>query len=229
MIVIDLAKNPKTQGSFFDKLNVTGPAAAHVSNPQIRLWMNQLCTTANLNDLEAAIKPVSWVAPTMNTEKPVPSAALLDAEPDAGTPNCSNWLDLNVTNVQSIDFVQLDRALRAAGFAADRMEIGGISHYRVQADLPQLHGKTAVRALVDGLALALNFRSKGQFVWLDSSSVDADKKQVTMFMRLDTSVDAVELLAGLNKLGYAPSAARLLLGDNDGNSTAASATARTTP
>jgi hypothetical protein len=207
-------KNPKAQGSFFEPLNVTGAATAHVSSPTLRVLFNSMCCTSCSDELRVALQAISWIgAPT--SEEPIVATATANAMSNDASPVCSNWLDLPVTDTNKIDFVELINAIHGAGYAPDRIEVAGIAHYRVQSSLKHLTCKACSLALQNGLNHALSYKSRGQFVWLDSSMVDADKKTVTMFMKLDTSVDAVELLAGLNKLGYYPDSARLLLGDHD--------------
>jgi hypothetical protein len=215
MFGLDAWKNPQTMGSFF-KSNVAGRAAANVQTPTVRLWLNHLCCSGCLDDLKEGLKPVAWVKEvSLNGSARLPDKKEADALPDTALKNGANWVDLQITDTRRVDFVELDKALRAAGFAADRMEISGISHFRIQAELNHMSCKSCSRAVSQGLDLAKSFRSKGQFMWLDSSAVDYDQKLVTVFPRYDSVVDVAELIAGLNHLGFAPQSARLLLGDHD--------------
>lgn len=187
-----------------------GPAAAGV---HVTLWINHLCCTGCLGDVQAALAIVPWAGRTamvrVGTVLPREQADTL------GRPlaEYGNWVDVEVPDVSRLEFVSLDRALRDKGLVAGRMEFGGVPHFRLEAEVSHLCCGMCERGSESGLDFAKAHSFTGQFKWLDSVTVDRTHKRImahARFLEAGKTVDVAEFLSGLDYVGLAPRSVRVM-------------------
>ena len=131
----------------------------------------------------------------------------------ASLPDYGNTLELPITDLSQLDLVAVDRALRDKGFVAGRMELSGVEHFRLEALLEHLCCGMCDRSIPERVAFLKAKGSAGQLKWLDSVSVDHEKKIVAAharFLEPGKTVDAVEFLSGLSYLGYEPKSLKVV-------------------
>lgn len=214
LYAIDFWKHPRP---LRDLMQSGGNRAefAHITKPQIVLWMNHMCCSGCLEDLELALKGLGWIGKvSVNLDKNE-SGALPDKDGASGLKSgqYGHRVDLEVTNVATIDFVALERAVRDMGLAPERIEFGGVSHYRIEAKLKHVCCQACARAIDEGMQMASNLRAAGPFKWLDSAKVSKEHKSITVYPKYDSTVDVTEFLQALTHMGFAPEALRVQPGD----------------
>lgn len=191
-------------------------AAAPEHGVRLTLWMNQLRCADCFDNVRQALATVPGIdAASATTEKQLASEAD-SAKMSQPMADYSNKIQVQITDPAKLDFVALDRALRDKGFVAERIEVSGIPHFRLQAQLPYLCAgscESATRTQMETLkARGMN----GQFTWLDSIDVNHDRKSVTAYARYlepGKTVDVTEFETALAHVGYAPNSVRLFPGD----------------
>jgi hypothetical protein len=180
---------------------------------RLTLWMNHLCCTGCLADVRGALAGVPGIDVANAID---PKQLLTQAEANLqGTslPDYGNAVELPISDPGKLDLVALDRALRDKGFVAGRMELSGVQHFRLEALLEHLCCGMCDRSIQERIAFLKAKGSAGQLKWLDSVSVDHQKKTVAAharFLEPGKTVDVVEFLSGLNYLGYEPSSMRIV-------------------
>lgn len=192
--------------------------SASVVRPGIRLtlWMNHLCCFGCLADVRQALAGIEGIDIANATD---PKQLLTQAaanEQGASLPDYGNAVEVPILDLEKLDLVAVDRALRDKGFVAGRMEVSGVPHFRLEAILEHLCCGMCDRSIPERVAFLKSKGSAGQLKWLDSVSVDHEKKTVVAnarFLEPGKTVDVVEFLSGLNYLGYEPSSLRIVTGE----------------
>jgi hypothetical protein len=178
------------------------------NKPRLVLWMNHMCCSGCLDGIRQALSRLPGIdAAGATGPKQILTQAEANAE-GATLPDYGNTLELPVTDLAALDVIAVDRALRDKGFVAGRIEFSGLDHFRLEATLDHLCCGMCDRSIPERIGFLKAKGSSGQFRWLDSVSVDHDKKTVTAFARFlesGKSVDVGEFLSGLNYLGFEPS------------------------
>ena len=196
---IDYAKNPKTADSLFSSKNM-GVSAAD-GKPVIKLWMNHMCCTGCLSDVTKALEKI----PNIKVRaKDLESQEAADMEATDKPKDYGNEVVLDVVDLKTIDFMAIDHALRDAGLTADRMELSGPRHFRLNAELKHICCGLCATGVRDGLEITRGLKSQGHFKWLDSFVVDKQKKLVVAHARYDAAADVNELIIALNHVGFQP-------------------------
>lgn len=205
LYLLDYYKNPQ--------LWHKGPAVTtSEKGPRLTLWMNHLCCTGCLDDVRKALAGLPGVDSANATG---PKQLLTQSEANmmsASLPDYGNSLELPITDLDKLDLVAVDKALRDKGFVAGRMELGGVGHFRLEAALDHLCCGMCDRSINERVAFLKAKGQGGQFKWLDSVIVEHEKKVVvahSRFVEPGKSVDVAEFLSGLNYLGYEPSSLRI--------------------
>jgi hypothetical protein len=119
-------------------------------------------------------------------------------------------IDFDIKDLSKANFVALEQAVRKTGFVPDRIEISGMGHFRLEVELPHLCCTVCSRAVDDQLERLIRQGARGR--WLDSMTLDHDKKTVLIYARLNAVVDLVELDTALGRAGFLPGAIRVLTG-----------------
>jgi copper chaperone CopZ len=197
---IDYAKNPKTADSMFSSKNM-GVSAAD-GKPIVKLWMNHMCCTGCLSDVTKALEKI----PNIKVRpKDLESQEAADMESADKPKDYGNEVVLDITDLKTVDFMAIDHALRDAGLTADRMELSGPRHFRLNAEVKHMCCGLCATGVREGLEITRGLKSQGHFKWLDSFVVDKQKKLVTAHARYDASADVNELILALNHVGFQPS------------------------
>ncbi len=211
---LDYWKNPQL---WHASAATTAPAANR--GVRLTLTMNRMCCTECLDDIRQALNAVPAIDVAHAT---TPKLLLANAQTgqdkmghsDAAT--ADNTIELPVTDVDKLDFVAIDRALREKGFVAARMELSGIEHFRLEATMDHFCCGTCDKELTDHIDFLKAKGAGGLFRWLDSVSVDHDNKKVVAYARYlqpGKTLDVAEFLAGLNDAGYAPESVHVATGE----------------
>jgi hypothetical protein len=188
-----------------------GPQA--VAGTHVTLWINHLCCTGCMADVQAALAGLPWAGGIAMVRG---GAVLSREQADAlGRPlaEYGNWVDLEVRDVSKLEFVALDRALREKGMVPGRIEFGGLEHFRLEAEVAHLCCGMCERGAESGLEFAKAHSFTGRLTWLDSVSVDRTHKRIlahARFLGPGKTIDVSEFLAGLDYVGLAPSSVRVL-------------------
>lgn len=196
---IDYAKNPKAAEQLWTSKHMG--ESAKDGKPVIKLWMNHLCCTGCLTDVTKALEKVSSVTVK---QKELASQESADMEAAEKPKDYGNEVELEVTDLKTIDFMAIDRALRDAGLVADRMELSGPRHFRLNAELHHMCCGLCATGVREGLEITKGLKSQGHFKWLDSFVVDKPKKLVIAHARYDAVADVTELINALNHIGFQP-------------------------
>jgi len=210
LFALDYYKNPQLWH------RQTAGMAASDNKPRLLLWMNHMCCTGCLDGIRQALDGLPGIDLAGATS---PKSMLTQAEANAQgatLPDYGNAIVLPITDLETVDLVAIDRALRDKGFVAGRMELSGVEHFRLEAALNHLCCGMCDRSIPERLGFLKAKGSSGQFRWLDSVSVDHDKKTVVAsarFLEPGKSADVAEFLSGLNYLGFEPSALRVRVGE----------------
>jgi hypothetical protein len=195
---VDYAKNPRPLAELLSPPRTSATAGG--GKPIVTLFLNHLCCSGCLSDVAKALEPLS----ALKVRPPgVRSQEESDQSPSSGG-SFANQIELEVSDLRFVDFMAIDRALRGAGFVADRMELRGPRHFRIEAVLEHFCCQACAVGVKEGLEITRGLKSQGYFKWLDSFDVVKEKKLVVAHARYDAVADVAELLTALNRTGLQP-------------------------
>ena len=193
LVGIDLWKNPHLRAA--ERTPDKAPPTA------ISLWINHLCCTGCLGEVRDALASVPWIdANQIHPRQNVVSREQADEHPTPQS-DYGGWVDVGVTNIREIDFVEIDRVLREKGMVASRVELRGPEHFRLEAK---------VRHLCCGMCKDATDRIPGldrtrlRLRWVDSITSDRAQHSVTVHARYQgagEAVDVAELLGAFDEVG----------------------------
>jgi hypothetical protein len=132
--------------------------------------------------------------------------------PDSAPGDFAGWLDITVSDVQQIDFVALDHALREEGYVPSQVEFGGMRHFRLEGTARHLCG-TDNHGDCEPLPDLGKVRRGDQLKWLDSLTLDAQGKTVVFHVRYQQPTDRIdvkELFTAMDNFGLWPSSLRVV-------------------
>jgi hypothetical protein len=197
LFAVDYLKNPRAAAEVFGRK----PHESTVHDkPHLSIWMNHLCCSGCAGDAQTALSTVAGLG-----RAEVPSEAQLKT-------NDPSHIEVEVTNLELLDFVSLARAMENAGLVPERVDFSGAAHFRLVAELKHLCCAECSRSLESGLGIAKALRATGQFGWIDSVTVSKEKRRVVAHARYDKTVDISEFVAALNRMGFAPASLRVSVG-----------------
>ncbi len=205
LLLIDYTKNPH----LWTKAPPPRPASAPLS-----LYVNHLCCTGCLADVRAGLQTLPWVEPEKVRARQGKVLTVKEAEALGPAGEYGGWVDVQVKDPGSIDFVAVDRALRDKGLVASRMEFGGPPHFRLEAQVAHMCCgicEDAARRTTE-LTRAL---AAARLLWVDSVTADHAKHLIIVHARYlepGKTVDVSELLAALDQVGLAPYSLRVQTG-----------------
>jgi hypothetical protein len=202
LFAVDYLKHPRPLSLLFGIKREGIVGAVRLTNPTIILKMNHLCCSGCLDDLRAALQPLTW-ADKVELDK---SAQVAGNQREQALKDFSNCvrIEIRTGDIARMDFMALDRALRDAGFVAERIEFSGLPHMRLEAHLTHLCCNLCEVAVEQGVKTAIQPGAGGTFKWLDTINVDRPQKTVMASAHYDCIVDVGEFIAALNHLGFAP-------------------------
>lgn len=178
---VDYTMRPRPLGE------IMSPPAVSVENagkPQVSLLLNRVCCTNCVDGLKATVAKFPWAG-----------AMRFD----------SDRLDIDVSRVNAVDFVPLANAVHDAGFAIDRIEVSGLSHYRLEATLPRMCTFDAS----EQARLTVALRSEEGAHWIDSLVISKPQSRLTVYARYGDTANVTWLSDSLESFGYVPSMIRL--------------------
>jgi hypothetical protein len=196
LLAIDYVKNPHLRASE----GRPGPA----SPAAVSLWINHLCCTGCLGEVRDALAAVPWIdAGRIQARQDVISREQAEEHPTPPS-DYGGWVDVGVTRIQDIDFVEIDRVLRDKGMVASRIELRGPEHFRLEARVRHLCCGMCKDATERIPALD---RARTRLRWVDSITADRAQHSVTVHARYQGAGDAVdvaELLGAFDEVGLPP-------------------------
>jgi len=206
LVAIDYAKNPRLRA---EDMAAARPAAAGLS-----VWINHLCCVSCFSEVRAALATIPWIDPQnirsrSNLERTEAQAA--GAASDDG-----GWVDVGMTEVKSVDFVEIDRVLREKGVLASRIEFGGPQHFRMEARV-RCCGKC--QEALDRMMTLDRTRATARLRWVDSMTVDHAGQRLTVHARYQDSgavIDVADLLGALDEAGLPAFSLHVLAGEEGG-------------
>src|SRR5215468_1347059 len=206
LYALDYWKNPQLWHSR------SAAMVAPDAGPRLTLWMNHLCCTGCLDDVRKALAGIAGV----DLEKATGPKELLTQEvankEGATLPDYGNSVALPITELDNLDLVAVDRALRDKGFVAGRMELSGVPHFRLEAGLDHLCCGMCDRSISERMGFLKAKGQGGRLKWIESVSVEHEKKTVVAYARFleaGKTDDLVEFLSALNYLGFEPHSMRI--------------------
>lgn len=203
LLAIDYTKNRHLWAA--DEAPARPPSAA------LSLWVNHLCCSGCLADVRDALAGLPWI----DREQIRARGRVISREQaDAAGPQSEygGWVDVGVSDVNGVDFVSVDRALRERGMVASRMEFAGPQHYRLEA---KVHHLCCGMCRDAGERLTTLDRARSRLRWVDSVTADRAAHTVTVHARYQTpgdSVDVADLLGAFDEVGLPPLSLRVLAG-----------------
>lgn len=203
LLAIDYTKNPH--------LWAAAEAPARPPSAALSLWVNHLCCTGCLADVHEALAGLPWIdAGQIRARERVISRE----QADAGGPQSEygGWVDVGVSDIEGVDFVAIDRALRVRGMVASRMEFAGPQHYRLEA---KVHHMCCGMCRAAGEGMTTLGRARTRLRWVDSVTADQAAHTVTVHARFQgpgEAVDVADLLGAFDEAGLPPLSLRVLAG-----------------
>ena len=175
------------------------PAAVPLS-----LHIHHLRCKGCLEDIKKALGTLPWMQDAAMTVRVT--------GPDSAPGDFAGWLDIAVPDVQQIDFVALDHALREEGFVPSQVEFGGLRHFRLEGKARHLCG-TANQGYCEPLPDLGKVRRGDRLKWLDSLTLDATGTTVVFHVRYQQPTDRIdvkELFTTMDDFGLWPSSLRVV-------------------
>jgi hypothetical protein len=175
------------------------PAAVPLS-----LHIHHLRCKGCLEDIKKALGTLPWMQNAAMTVRVT--------GPDSAPGDFAGWLDISVPDVQQIDFVALDHALREEGFVPSQVEFGGLRHFRLEGKARHLCG-TANQGDCEPLPDLGKVRRGDRLKWLDSLTLDATGTTVVFHVRYQQPTDRIdvkELFTTMDDFGLWPSSLRVV-------------------
>jgi copper chaperone CopZ len=174
-LAIDYHFNPQ----LWAKNGEPPPASA-----QLSLHVHHLRCKGCLEDIKAALG-------TLPALQNAPMTVRVTG-PDSAPGDFAGWLDITVPDVQQIDFVALDQALRQAGFVPSQVEFGGLRHFRFEGRARHLCGPES-KGDCEPLPDVGKVRRGDRLKWLDSLSLDATGSTVVFHVRYQLPTDRIDV------------------------------------
>jgi hypothetical protein len=210
LLAYDQHANPKPFATYWTEFKGSSTRPTVVSEgdtPRVRLSMPHLCCKESVDEIRTALAPLAWLAPARLDREPPAKGNAAAVAADAMS---AYDIDFDIKDLSKANFVALEQAVRKTGFVPDRIEISGMGHFRLEVELPHLCCTVCSRAVDDQLERLIRQGARGR--WLDSMTLDHDKKTVLIYARLNAVVDLVELDTALGRAGFLPGAIRVLTG-----------------
>jgi hypothetical protein len=204
LFTVDYIKHPRPLPVLFGITREGLGDAGRLTNPTIILRMNHLCCSGCLDDLRAALQPLTWADKVELDKSALAPAAGNQREQALNDFSNPVRIEIKAEDIALVDFMALDRAMRDAGFVAEHIEFSGIPHMRLEAQVKHLCCNLCKVAVVEGMNIAAQMPAGSGFKWLNNINVDRPRKTVTAYTRYDSIVDVGEFIAALNHLGFAP-------------------------
>ena len=183
-----------------------GTALVPPSSVPLSLRLNHLCCTSCLDGVKKALATLPWLkdAPMSVREGNLRTQEQAEVAGPAG--DYGGWLDIRVKDLDQIDFVAIDQALRAEGFVTSQMLFGGLRHFRLEGRVRHMCCGMCKDAC-ERLPELSRTRQSGRLRWLDSATAERSLGKVVFHARYQEPqdrVDVTELLAAMDQIGLPP-------------------------
>jgi copper chaperone CopZ len=204
----DYIKNPQLWHHAAE-VSANAEKGAHLT-----LWINHLCCSGCLDDVRQALSQVPGIDAAHAAG---PKQLLAHDQADKMTTSLADYgnsVELPIADLDKVDLVVLDTALRKKGLVAGRMELSGVEHFRLEAKVDHLCCGMCARSAPERIAFLKARGQGGQLSWLDSVTVDQEQKTVIAYARFlqpGKTVDIADFLGALNEIGYAPRSVQVLV------------------
>jgi hypothetical protein len=182
-----------------DKVEVSGKTA-------LALRINHLCCTGCLDDVKKALQSLPWLKDAPMSVREGSLKTQEQAEVAGPAADYGGWLDIDVKDLNQIDFVAIAQALRGEGMVASQMQFGGVRHFRFEAQVRHLCCGMCTNACERMPELART-RQSGRLKWLDSVVAERATGKVTVHARYlepDDRIDVAELMGAMDEIGLPP-------------------------
>ena len=176
------------------------------ANTSLALRINHLCCTGCLDDVKKALQTLPWLQDVPMSVRAGDLRSQEEADVAGPASDYGGWLDIDIKDVNQIDFVAIDRVLREAGMVASQMQFGGVQHFRFEAQVRHMCCGMCMDACERMPELAMA-RQSGRLKWLDSVVAEKTSGKVTIharYIELDERIDAAELLGAMDEIGMPP-------------------------
>jgi len=225
LLVYDHHESPRPLAAYWADLRGSSTRPTVVSEgdtPRVRLSLPHLCCTGCLGEIRAALAPLAWLAPArLVGDAPVgppiadPTAASAEPvvehlPPPAADGSTAHELDLDVLDLPRANFVMLEQAVHDTGLVPDRIEVSGLSHFRLEVEITHLCCATCSKAVDEQLQRFLQKETQGR--WFDSMTADHVHKTITIYPRMNAVVDLLEIERALARAGFSARSVRILTG-----------------
>ncbi len=190
----------------------TAQVEAAPSSVPLSLRINHLCCSGCLDDVKKALQSLPWLKDAPMTVREGSLKSQEEAEVAGPASDYGGWLDIQVANVDQIDFVAIDKALRDEGLVASQMQFGGARHFRLEAQVRHLCCGMCKDA-AERMPELSRSRKAGRLEWLDSVTAERASGKVTIHARYlepGNRIDATELLAAMDEIGLPPFSLRVV-------------------
>lgn len=181
-----------------------------LSTPQVSLWMPHVGCSGKAEEVMRALQALPWLVEIKRAQT-IPGA---DAEGPAKRPEeaqCDIGVLANVQDVERVDFMEIERALRPLNVVPTIFEFGGIPHFGLKARLANLTCESCARAALDALTPRRDPRFGVTFKWLDSKRVNIKEQTITAFVRFNNGAHIDEMLWALIQAGLPPLSLHVVL------------------
>jgi copper chaperone CopZ len=206
LFAIDYIKYPRPLSELFGMGQGRFGDAVRPTNPTITLRVNHLCCSGCLDDLRAALRPLTWVDKVELQKDSLTRQVSNQRERSLDDFSNRVQIEIKAEDITRVDFVALDRAVRDAGFFAEHIQFGGLPHMRLEAHVPHMCCNLCKVAVEEGVKIARQPGTGDDFKWLDSVKVDRPQKIIMAYTHYGSIVDVGEFIAALNHLGFPPAA-----------------------
>lgn len=208
LMSIDITKNRHLWPSIWGQ-----PPPQPTSVP-LSLWINHLCCSGCLADVSSALESLAWVEPQSVRARQGELRTPKEAEALGHAGEYGGWVDVQVKDPGLIDFVAVDRALRDKGLVASHMELGGVAHFRLEAQVAHMCCGVCEEAAGRTTELT-GALANARLRWVDSVIADRAKHRIVVYARYlepGKTIDAAELLGAMDQVGLAPLSLRVRTG-----------------
>jgi hypothetical protein len=180
----------------------------------LSLRINHLCCSGCFSDVSDALRKIAWLGDgSVQVREKLRSRE--QAESGTRALDYGGWVDVRVPDVTRVDFVEVDRVLRAKGMVASEMQLRfpRTQHLRFVAEVEHLCCGMCVDAAerVREISRAQQF---GRLRWLDSVTASRQRKEIVFHARFEESIDVAELLGALDAIGLPAMSLRVSFEDS---------------
>lgn len=182
-----------------------------LTSPQLSVWIQHVGCTGKTEEVVQVLQKIAWLS-KLSVKRPGEMAGM-SAEMGVKRPEeqqCDIGVVANVEDIAQVDFMEIDRALRARNIVPTTLEFGGIPHFGLRVQLANLCD-TCAREAVDALSPRKDAKGTVTFKWLDSRRANPKDQTLTAFVRFHHEAHIEEMIRALDQAGFPPLSMRIVL------------------